>query len=430
MINFRAAWLSLPAVLFVLIATQEVAASPDLRGPLWANALCAAGMAAPIVAGHRRPALAALVTAAAAMAQTTWLTPSTRLAMPLVAMLLAAYTAGRRIERRAAAGAALLLCVAQAWLGPVVVNGDPLGDGLFVTVALWAVWLLGRSATTRARLADQELARQEAERRRAEQVRQAVADERRAVARDLHDTVAHAVTLMVLQATGTRLVAQAQPETAVAALATIERTGRQAMGDLRAMLGVLRTAGSDTAAPGPTLDDLEDLVRGARDSGMDVTVEDHTGRRALPRITSATAFRAVQEALTNAARHAPGAPVLVTLRAGRSGLRVTIDNEPGTAPATDVPGARLGLIGLRERVTALGGELRAVPRPGGGFTVGLDLPADLDPAGGPPAPSEPHAPSGPDSPGGPDSSGPDSSGPGSVGGLDSAVGPRLPGAAA
>ena len=365
----------LPAVLFVLIATQEAAASADLRGPVWANALCAAGLAAPLVLGRRRPMPAALVTAAAALAQTSWLTPSTRLAMPLVAMLVAAYTAGRWTESRTTARAVLLLCLAQEWLGPIAVNHDPLGDGLFVTVALWAVWLLGRSASAHARLADQERARGLAERERAERERQAVAAERRAVARDLHDTVAHAVTLMVLQATGTRLVARDRPETAVAALASIEQTGRQAMGDLRAMLGVLRTADADESAPpGPTLADLAALVRRARDSGLEVSLRDHADRRALPRIVSATAYRAVQEALTNAARHAPGAPVRVELSTTGSRLRVTVDNGPGRAAATDVPGAGLGLLGLRERVTALGGHLRAGPRPDGGYTLGADLP--------------------------------------------------------
>ncbi len=381
MIHFRVPaarlwWRPLPAVLFVLIATQEVAASADLRGPVWANSLCAAGMAVPFVAGHRRPVPAVVAAAGAAMAQTVWLTPSTGLAMPLVAMLLAAYTAGRRIGDRATSGLVLLLCVAQEWGGPVVVNRDPLGDGLFVTVALWAVWLLGRSSITHARLAGEELARRDAEQRRAEQVRQAVSAERRAVARDLHDTVAHAVTLMVLQATGTRLIGQRQPETAVDALATIEQTGRQAMGDLRAMLGVLRTADGDDGipAPGPTLDDLAKLVQGARDRGLDVTLEDHADRRALPRFVSATAYRTVQEALTNAARHAPGAAVRAVLQNTGGGLRVTVENEPGGGRAADPPGTGLGLIGLRERVTALGGQLRAGYRPDGGYTVGVDLP--------------------------------------------------------
>jgi signal transduction histidine kinase len=379
-IHFRAPdvrlwWRPLPAVLFLLIAVQEAAVSPDLRGPLWAHVLCAAGMTAPIVAGHRRPVPAVLVAAAAAMAQTTWLTPSTRLAMPLVAMLVAAYTAGRQIDGRTASGVVVLVCLAQEWLGPIAVNHDPLGDGLFVTVALWAVWLLGRSSAVHARLADQEQARRRAELLRAAQVRQAVAAERQAVARDLHDTVAHAVTLMVLQATGTRLIARAQPGTAVAALATIEQTGRQAMGDLRAMLGVLRAGDDDAALAGPTLDDLAPLVQGARDSGLDVTLDDDINRAALPRIVSTTAYRAVQEALTNAARHAPGAPVRIVLRATGSGLRVTVDNEPSEAVVTGVPGTGLGLIGLNERVTALGGTLRTGCRPDGGYTVGVNLPA-------------------------------------------------------
>jgi signal transduction histidine kinase len=338
------------------------------------------GLAVPIVAGRRHPAAALMVAVAAAMAQTTVLTPATRLAMPLLGMLVAAFAAGRYVTRRRPAGVLLAVCLAEEWAGPIAVNRDPVGDALFVSVALWAVWLLGRSSLTREELAREEQARRWAGQQREQEVRAAVAAERQAVARDLHDTVAHAVTMMVLQATGTGLIAREQPESAATALASIEKVGRQAMDDLRTMLDVLR--GDDPwdpaaapAAPGPTLDDLAALVAGARDSGVEVTLHADTDLAGLPRTLSTTAYRTIQEGLTNAARHAPGAPVRLTVCSVPRALVVTVDNGP--APRRRPPvttGTGTGLIGLRERVTALGGALHSGPHADGGFALSIELP--------------------------------------------------------
>lgn len=389
------AWGVLAAMLFTLVAARETAVSPDLTGPLWANVLCAAGMTAPMVAGRRYPSSSVVGGLSAAMAQTALLTPSTHLAMPLLGVLVAAHCAGRFSSSRTAALLLLALALLEEWAGPIAVNSDPLGDGLFVSVALWAAWLLGRSGRARERLAREAEARRVAEREREARIQAAVTAERHAVARDLHDTVAHAVTLMVLQATGTRLVARDRPEAAEAALASIEKTGRRATEDLRAMLHILREdgdggegggggdgggsgGGGGPCAPSPGLEDIPALIEGARDGGLDVALTPLPDGAAHPPSLAHAAYRTVQEGITNAVRHAPGSKVRVDVHESGGILAVTVANCAPPAPVwpsvhgTD--GTGTGLIGLRERVTALGGTMDASPSEDGGFVLSAALP--------------------------------------------------------
>lgn len=360
---------------FAAVATRESACSADFVGPVWPNGLCAVGMAVPLAAGRRHPVVSVTVAVVAAVAQTTWLTPSTNLAMPFLALLIAAFTAGRYAPGRRVSLALLGLCLTEEWAGPIAVNGDPVWDALFVSLALWAVWLLGRSAQTRFDLAQAERARRGAEQEHAAQIRAAVTAERHAVARDLHDTVAHAVTLMMLQATGTRMIAHKDPDAAVTALTSIEKAGRQAMEDLRAMLHVLRQEPGSPDGPPPTLEQLAGLVEAARSSGVDAALDTGALAAELPRPLAVTAYRTVQECLTNAARHAPGAPVRITLRTTPGQLTITVTNGPPAAErASPTTGSGTGLAGLRERVTTLGGTLTAGPQSDGGYLLTATLP--------------------------------------------------------
>ncbi len=369
-------------MVFAAVATREAASSADLVGPVWLNAVCAAGMAVPLVAGRRHPVVSVTVAVGSAMVQTTWLTPSTNLAMPFLAVLAAAFTAGRYAPDRRASLALFGLCLAQEWAGPIGVNGDPLWDAVFVSLTLWAVWLLGRSAGARFDLAraqqarrDAEQERRAAEQERAAQIRAAVTAERHAVARDLHDTVAHAVTLMVLQATGTRLIAHKDPEAAVTALAAIENAGRQAMEDLRAMLHVLRQDPDRADGPPPSVEQLVALVEAARAGGVNAALDTSELTAELPRPLAVTAYRTVQEGLTNAARHAPGARVHITLRTTPGRLTITVTNgPPDSGRPSPTTGSGTGLAGLRERVTALAGTLTAAPQHDGGYTLTATLP--------------------------------------------------------
>jgi len=223
--------------------------------------------------------------------------------------------------------------------------------------------------------------RDEAERLEREQLLQAErakAQERARIAREMHDVVAHRVGLMVLHA-GALEVSLADPGAAQQAH-LIRETGREALDELRHVLGVLRErADGPPLDPQPTLADLDRLAQQSRDAGMKVSVAVEGERRRLPATVERTAYRLVQEALTNVHKHAANAATEVGVRYGRECLEVTVRNAgpdgppPGLVPA----GGGHGLVGLRERVTLLGGTFRAGPRVDGGFEVRASLPAEV-----------------------------------------------------
>ena len=224
--------------------------------------------------------------------------------------------------------------------------------------------------------------RDEAERLEREQLldaERAKAQERARIAREMHDVVAHRVGLMVLHA-GALEVSLADPAAAQQA-ALVRQTGREALQELRDILGILRE-GEDRALldPQPTLADLDRLVQQSRDTGMAVSVAVDGTRRQLPSTVERTAYRLVQEALTNVHRHAANAATEVGVRYGREELEVAVRNaRPANGPH---PGLALasgghGLVGLRERVTLLGGTFQAGPRLDGGFEVRASIPCEV-----------------------------------------------------
>ena len=203
-------------------------------------------------------------------------------------------------------------------------------------------------------------------------------EDRARIAREMHDVVAHRVGLMVLHA-GALEVSLADPEAAQQA-GLIRETGREALEELRHILGVLREhAEGPPLGPQPTLADLDRLAQQSRETGMEVSVAVEGRRRRLPATVERTAYRLVQEALTNVHKHAANAATEVGVRYGREWLEVTVRNaapdgpHPGPAPA----GGGHGLLGLRERVTLLGGSFRADRRVDGGFEVHASLPAEV-----------------------------------------------------
>jgi signal transduction histidine kinase len=205
---------------------------------------------------------------------------------------------------------------------------------------------------------------------------EAVEDERRRIARELHDLVAHAITVMVLQAAAAEAVVASDPARARDPLATIQATGRGALADMKRLLGVLReTAGDDDRglAPQPTLHDLGALVDTLRAAGLPIalTTEGDLGR--CPASVATSAFQIVREALTNTLRHAGPATASVAIRCDATGLDLDV-TDTGRGP--DGRGAGYGLVGMRERVAAFGGQLRAGPGPTGGFAVHARFPLD------------------------------------------------------
>ncbi|MFE0529668.1 sensor histidine kinase [Micromonospora parva] len=271
--------------------------------------------------------------------------------------------------------------VAASLLASVVVVGTPIwryagADGAIpVTVAVCvAPAFLGLYVGTRRELVERIQERAERlEREQHQRVAQARSDERAHIARDMHDVVTHRVALIVLQATA---LESARGEDAVARGRQIGAVGREALAELRALVGILRSDDDAPLAPQPGLGDLDALVEDSRRLGVPVTldVEKETGER-LPLLIEHAAYRIVQESLTNVHKHAPGARTRIRIRQTRQSLRVTVSNgrgRPGTAPPLPVGGH--GLLGLAERVHLTGGELTSGPTTDGGFSVVAEIP--------------------------------------------------------
>ncbi|MEY9878177.1 signal transduction histidine kinase [Streptacidiphilus sp. MAP12-33] len=238
---------------------------------------------------------------------------------------------------------------------------------------LWA----GRAEESHARLRALELDQIEA-------LRQAVEHERARIARELHDVVTHNVSVMVIQAGAARMVVEQNPAMAKEALVAIETGGRAAMSDLRHVMGLLTmdSSGDDPAAqaelaPQPGLDGLEALVARMRLAGIDITLDVTGRRRALPPGVELTAYRVVQEALTNMVKHAVGAAATIQVHYADRELTVDVANTEGHRGAAAATGSSKGLVGLRERLALYGGTLHTGPRLTGGYRVKASIPLDL-----------------------------------------------------
>ncbi|MEU8701795.1 sensor histidine kinase [Streptomyces sp. NPDC048680] len=253
-----------------------------------------------------------------------------------------------------------------------------------MTVPFVLAWVLGDSMRTRRAYFDQlEERNARLEREREAQSKVAVAAERARIARELHDVVAHNVSVMVVQADGAAYVMDAAPDQARQALETISSTGRQALAEMRRLLGVLRTGDvreSGEYVPQPDVEQIEDLVDQVRQSGLAVDFKIEGTPRPLPSGVELTAYRIVQEALTNTRKHGgPNAGASVRLVYFDDGLGLLVEDD-GRGAAHELyedggaDGAGHGMIGMRERVGMVGGTLDAGPRPGGGFRISALLP--------------------------------------------------------
>jgi signal transduction histidine kinase len=200
------------------------------------------------------------------------------------------------------------------------------------------------------------------------------------LARELHDVVAHHVSLIAVQAATVPYTAGVLPAGAAAAFEEIAAEARTALAELRTVLGVLRTPGAALPdSPLHGLADLPDLVAGQRRIGVDVVLSLNADRDQVPESVQLCVYRVVQEALTNARRHAPGSPVQVRIRTDAENLHVRVhdDGSPGRTWSGGEPDAGFGLRGISERVTALGGRVRAGAVPGGGFEVAAVIPVPV-----------------------------------------------------
>jgi signal transduction histidine kinase len=269
---------------------------------------------------------------------------------------------------RFAAGAAF---VGLTDLLPVGRDADParwnstaVGFALGTVVAMLLLRRIVGDRDSRARLAERE---------RDVAAREAVVEERARIARELHDAVAHSVSMMVIQAGAERRVLGQDGGSTRDVLQTIEQIGRDALTEMRRMVGMLRTDSADRLTPQPTLADLPTLMTQVGEAGLPVEFRVDGERRELPIGIELSAYRIVQEALTNALKHAGRAHACVSVRYGPDSLELEIADDGAGSPA-DVPSGGHGLVGIRERVTLYGGTFDASARRGGGFAVRVLLP--------------------------------------------------------
>jgi signal transduction histidine kinase len=289
------------------------------------------------------------------------------------ALVVVLVIVGLRAPRRVLVELWLLLALlsAAAWLA-VPDRRD--WRGLLTMVVVSAIALLLADAwrernETGRRLTEQEQISQ------AERTRRVVLEERTRIARELHDVVAHHMSVIAIQAEAAPYRVPDPPGELTSSFATIRGHALQALAELRRVLGVLRAErDDDQAAPQPTLDRLGELVAGVRGAGLAVQTAVAGTPRPLPAGLEVSAYRIVQEALSNAMRHAPGSEVRVEITYAPAALRLYVVNGPPQAPASAPPGPGQGLLGMRERAAMLGGELTAAPTAGGGYAVTAVLP--------------------------------------------------------
>ncbi|WP_053656436.1 sensor histidine kinase [Streptomyces sp. MMG1121] len=305
------------------------------------------------------------------------------------AMLVITYTVaaiGARWASRLALSVSLVAAALAQLRWPAEHSGfvGQVAIAVFQTVPFALAWVLGDSMRTRrAYFAQLEERAARLEKEREAQAKVAVAAERARIARELHDVVAHNVSVMVVQADGAAYVLDAAPDQAKKALETISSTGRQALAEMRRLLGVLRTGEHQEGGeyvPQPDVEQIDDLIEQCRTSGLPVDFKVEGTPRPLPSGVELTAYRIVQEALTNTRKHGgPNAGASVRLVYFDDGLGLLVEDDGKGAPHElyeegGADGQGHGLIGMRERVGMVGGTLDAGPRPGGGFRISVLLP--------------------------------------------------------
>jgi len=388
--RIRTTWATVPCVVRIPTVAAWVRSSPSVADALLAlglallvqleiwftNVTVPKGVAVPVgllmtlpLAWRRRAPLAVTVVVMASWTAQSLLDDSPQPPqIALLALLLALFSVSAHAEsRRALAGGGVSLA---ALLISAPSDAPVLGP-LFV-----GVWLAGRTLHERQRLAAALQDRASAlAREQEETARLAIAEERARIARELHDVVAHSVSVMVVQAGAERLALRDDQQSTRETLLAIEKTGRQALTEMRRLLDMLRTEDDELVlAPEPSLDHLGSLLAHVREAGLPVALRVEGERGPLPAGVDISAYRIVQEALTNALRHAGPARARVLVRYGEADVEVEVaDDGPGPKEGD---GTGHGLVGMRERVALYGGELTMGKGDAGGYVVRARLPFD------------------------------------------------------
>jgi signal transduction histidine kinase len=346
------------------------------EGPLWFDILAVIAFTTPLLARRRYPfkaPLATFVVLGAISFIDTRLIPDQFVAF--LAALAGLYLIGMHRDRTQAVAGLLLV----QGIAVIVGHNDPTqkgGEFVFTAILFTVAWVIGFGVGGKFREVDEakELAAR-AEREREERARLAVSEERARIARELHDVVGHSVSVMTVQASAVRRLLEPDQERERAALLVVEQTGREALAEMRRMVGVLRRPEEAPAlAPQPSLEQLGRLVEQAREAGLPVELRIEGDPKQLPTGVDLTAYRLVQEGLTNALKHAQAQRAEVVVRYSDGHVELTVsDDGPGGG---DGDKGGHGLVGMRERVSVYGGELEAGPRPEGGYRLHARLPVE------------------------------------------------------
>jgi signal transduction histidine kinase len=357
---------------FGAVVSQDQRDGP--MGPLWFDVLAVVAIVAPLFFRRRFP-FGAPIAVGVAVALTALV--DERIVpkdfIPFLAGCAAVFLVGLLRERRQAIAGIVLAIGVEA----LVAYRDPLKNlSAFIAtcIVFGLIWTVAFALGRKFEEADEAKKRAaQAEREREERARAAVTEERARIARELHDVVGHSVSVMTVQASAVRRLLRPEQKREREALLIVERTGREALAEMRRMVGVLKRPEEGPAlAPQPSLEHVERLIEQAREAGLSVELRVEGDPQPLPAGVDLTAYRLVQEGLTNALKHARAERAQVVVCYGDGDLEVTVSDD-GTGDGSGDGGGH-GLIGMRERVAVFGGELEAGPRAEGGYRLRAKLP--------------------------------------------------------
>lgn len=358
----------LPAVLAAAASIEVLVA--DVNRPV---ALVSTLLAGILLLGRRRwPIVAGVAACLVLILRTELGVPEDELVVPVAILFTGFYALGRYTGL--APGLAALGLVNVAVHVSERAEAPSLADAVWVLTISGGPWLAGRLILAHSRRGEALTAQARQlvleQRQLGERL---VADERRRIARELHDIIAHSLSVMVVQAGAAADVLRRDPDTAARALEEIQRAGRSALDETGRLLHLLREDADSQVGPQPAAADLPGLVEVFRSAGLDVDLVVDGSTAGLPAGVDLSVFRIVQEGLTNVLKHAPRSRVVVTLHRAPGGVNVELCNADARAAGEAVPSGR-GLIGMRERVAVFGGDLDAGPTGDGGYRVHAHLP--------------------------------------------------------
>jgi signal transduction histidine kinase len=358
------------AALLAVFAVLDVALSGDWRGPLWVNAIVMPLIALSLAWRRTAPTLV-LAGVMGGLSVLSLAFGSSETWSSLFLAVVAVYSA-------ASHGRDLLVAGIIVGASTVLITlTDPeiktFGDAIWSSTLLGLVFLAGLTGSALERRSER-LAHRAAnfDREQEERAAEAVAEERRRIARELHDIISHSLAVMVLQAGAAEQVLDGQPEKVRQVLESIRVTGQEAIGQMGTLLGLIRSREDHSLQPQPSLADLEVLLAKMRTSGLEVDFEVDGEPRDLPAALELSCYRIIQEGLTNSLKHSGAGGAVLRLRYQPDQFEVEVVDDGGS-PAPG-PGSQIGLVGVRERVAVFGGEIKVGPRREGGWKLHATFP--------------------------------------------------------